>query len=165
MEQLLSTPLRPAELVGGKMAAYFLIGVADLVIALVIGILIFRVPFRGSLLLLSATSGVYLFGALCWGILISALMKSQLLAYQMGMLTSYLPTFMLSGYFFAIENMPTPIRLTTYFVPARYFITILKGIFMKGVGLEVLWLELVCLIVFAVVVFLVATRQLRRKLG
>jgi ABC-2 type transport system permease protein len=165
MEQLLSTPLRPAELVGGKMAAYFLIGVADLAIALLIGIFLFRVPFRGSLLLLSVTSGVYLFGALCWGILISALMKSQLLAYQMGMLTSYLPTFMLSGYFFAIENMPAPIQFTTYFVPARYFITILKGIFMKGVGLEVLWLELICLVVFAVVVFLVATRQLKRKLG
>jgi drug efflux transport system permease protein len=165
MEQLLSTPLRPAELVGGKMAAYFLIGVADLVIALVIGIFLFRVPFRGSLLLLIGACGVYLFGALCWGILISALMKSQLLAYQMGMLTSYLPTFMLSGYFFAIENMPAPIRFMTYFVPARYFITILKGIFMKGVGLEVLWLELACLIVFAVVVFLVATRQLKRKLG
>jgi ABC-2 type transport system permease protein len=117
------------------------------------------------LLFLLAASGVYLFGALCWGILISALMKTQLLAYQMGMLASYLPTFMLSGYFLAIENMPAVIRFITFFVPARYFIVLLKGIFLKGVGLEVLWLEFACLIAFAVFVFLIATRRLKQKLG
>lgn len=165
MEQLLSTPIRPAELVGGKMAAYFSIGMVDLIIALALGLFLFRVPFRGNLLFMAISSCIFTFGALCWGIMVSALMKTQLLAYQLGMLTSYLPTFMLSGYIFRIDNMPLVIRLFTYVVPARYFIRILQGTFMKGIGLETLWLELLMLVLYAVGVFFLATRQLRKKLG
>jgi ABC-2 type transport system permease protein len=165
MEQLLSTPVRPAELVLGKLSAYFALGLTDLIIAIVVGLAIYQVPFRGNALLLFLTSCIFLFGALCWGILLSAATRSQLLAYQLGLLTSFLPAFLLSGFIFAIENMPSVIQLVTYIFPARYFITILKGIFLKGIGLQVLWLEVLFLIVYASIVFLLATRKLRQKVA
>jgi ABC-2 type transport system permease protein len=165
MEQLLSTPLRPAELVLGKMSAYFIVGVLDTIISVVVGIYIFQVPFRGSLLLLAVTSFVFLFGALCWGILLSAITKQQLLAYQLGIVTSFLPSFLLSGFLYAIDNMPVPIQVITHFVPARYFVTILKGIFLRGVGLEVVWVDFTFLIAFSLLVFFAATAKLKQKLA
>lgn len=165
MEQLLSTPLRPAELVLGKMGAYFLVGAVDTVIAVVVGLFLFNVPFRGSILLLACTSCIFLFGALCWGILLSAITKQQLLAYQLGIVTSFLPSFLLSGFLYAIENMPGWIQFLTHFVPARYFVTILKGVFLRGVGFGVLWVDVSFLIAFSSVVFLTATLKLRQKLA
>lgn len=165
MEQLLSTPLRPAELVLGKMLAFFGVGLADTLIAILAGVLVFGVPLRGSPPLLLLVSCVFTFGALCWGILISALARSQLLAFQMGMLTSFLPALILSGFLFAIENMPKVIQVVTYIVPSRYFVTSLKGIFLKGVGLEVLAADLAFLAAFAALVFLLATRRLKRRLA
>jgi ABC-2 type transport system permease protein len=165
MEQLLSTPLRPAEIVLGKMAAFFALGVIDMVVAIAVGVGVFRVPLRGSLLFLAATSGIFLIGALCWGILISALVRSQLFAYQLGALTSFLPAFLLSGFIFSIENMPAAIQVITYIFPARYFVTILKGVFLRGVGAGFLWWEAALLLVYAVVVFLLATRKLRQKVA
>lgn len=165
MEQLLSTPVRPAELVLGKLSAFFLVGLADMLISFAMGVVIFRVPLRGSPLLLFLTSCVFLFGALCWGILISAAARSQLLAYQVGMITSFLPAFLLSGFIYSIENMPWVVQIVTHIVPARYFVTILKGIFLKGVNIQVLYGEVVFLIVYAGIVFLAATRKLRQKVA
>jgi len=165
MEQLLSTPLRPPEIVLGKMLAFFVVGLMDALIAILVGIFIFEVPFRGDVLLLGTTTCVFLFGSLCWGILLSAITKSQLLAYQMGIVSSFLPSFILSGFVWAIENMPPVIQAITHLIPARYFVTILKGIFLKGVGLEILWVELLFLIAFAGLVFLGATRKLNAKLA
>jgi drug efflux transport system permease protein len=165
MEQLLSTPLRPAEMVLGKMLAFFLVGVIDTAIAVLVGVFVFGVPLRGSVWFLALSSCIFLWGALFWGIFISAAVKSQLLAYQMGMLTSFLPAFLLSGLIYAIEYMPKPIQAFTYLVPARYFINLLKGIFLKGVGIEVLWLELLFLIAYAAIVFALATRKLSQKLA
>lgn len=165
MEQLMSTPLRPAEIVLGKMLAFFVVGAADAVLAVVVGIFLFHVPFRGDVLLLGATTCVFLFGALCWGIFLSAVTKSQLLAYQMGIVTSFLPSMVLSGFVWAIENMPPAIQVITHIVPARYFVTILKGIFLKGIGLEVLWGEVAFLIAFSTLVFIGATLKLRQKLA
>jgi len=165
MEQLLSTPLRAAEVVLGKMAAFFALGVVDMIVAIIAGVGIFRVPLRGDLVFLAISSGIFLVGALCWGILISAVVRSQLLAYQLGALTSFLPAFLLSGFIFDIENMPRVIRAVTYIFPARYFVTILKGVFLRGVGAEVLWREAALLLVFAVVVFLAATRMLKQKVA
>lgn len=165
MEQLLSTPVRPAEIVFGKMLAFFLLGIADMIIAIVVGVFVFQVPMRGSYLFLVATSCIFLTGALFWGILLSAVTRTQLLAYQAGLLTSFLPAFLLSGFVFAIENMPIPIQVVTYIFPTRYFVTILKGIFLRGVGLEVLWLEVGLLLVYASVVFLIATRKMGQKVA
>ena len=120
----------------GKMLAYFVVGVVDTVICVLVGVFVFEVPFRGSLPLLAVSTCVFLFGALFWGIFISAAAKTQLVAYQMGMLSSFLPAFLLSGFVYSIENMPWVIQVITHIVPARYFVTILKGIFLKGVGLE-----------------------------
>ncbi|TDI10549.1 MAG: ABC transporter permease, partial [Acidobacteria bacterium] len=114
------------------------------------------------LFFLAVSCFIFLFGALCWGILISAIAGSQLLAYQLGMMTSFLPAFLLSGFIYSIENMPVPIQMFTFLVPARYFITLLKGIFLKGVGLEVLGIEVAFLTVFATLVFLTATRIIKR---
>jgi ABC-2 type transport system permease protein len=165
MEQLLSTPLRPAELLLGKMMAFFVVGVIDTLIAVLVAIFVFHVPFRGSLPLLAGTSCMFLFGSFSWGIFLSAITKSQLMAYQVGFVTSFLPSFLLSGFVWAIENMPRAIQLITYLVPARYFITILKGIFLKGVGLEALWVELAFLVAYAGIIFVAATLKLNQKLA
>lgn len=165
MEQLLSTPLRPAELLLGKLSAYFALGLADTLIAMALGVFLFEVPLRGNPFFLLVTSCIFLFGALCWGILISALARTQLLAFQLGMLTSFLPAFLLSGFVYSIENMPPVIQLVSRIFPTRYFITALKGIFLKGAGLEVLWLEIVFLVIYAAVIFLLAVRRLRGKLA
>ena len=165
MEQLLSTPLRPAELVLGKMSAYFTLGLADALIAVAIGVGLFGVPLRGNVALLFASTCVFLFGALCWGILISAITRSQLLAYQIGIISSFLPAFLLSGFVFSIENMPAVVQVVTYIVPARYFVTLLKGIFLKGIGVSLLWTELVFLLAYCTIVFIGATRKVGSKLA
>lgn len=163
MEQLLSTPLRPAEMVLGKLAAFFAIGFVDTLVAVFVGVVIFGVPFRGNAALLMVTTVIFLFGVLCWGILISAATRSQLKAYQIGMITSFLPALILSGFIYDIPNMPVIIQLISHVFPARYLVTILKGIFLKGIGLNILWSELLFLVVYATAVFLLATRILGRK--
>jgi len=165
MEQILSTPLRSAELVLGKMSAFFVVGLIDAVIAVTIGVLIFDVPFRGSLLFLFLSTCVFLFGALCWGIFLSAVARSQLLAFQMGILSSFLPAFLLSGFIFSIDNMPQVVQAISHIVPARYFITLLKGIFLKGVGPYVLGNELIFLIAYCGLVFIGATRKVGARIA
>jgi ABC-2 type transport system permease protein len=149
----------------GKMLAYFAVGLVDAAIAFVVGIFVFQVPFRGSILLLSFSICLFLFGALCWGIFVSAATRNQLQAYQLGILSSFLPAFLLSGFIYSIENMPWVIQVITHIIPARYVVTILKGIFLKGVGMEVLWGELAFLALYGAIVFLAATRKLNQKLA
>jgi ABC-2 type transport system permease protein len=165
MEQLLSTPVRPAEMVLGKMLAYSAVGFADMILAIVVGLAVFHVPLRGSPVLLLVTCSLFLFGALFWGILLSAAARTQVLAFQMGILSSFLPAFLLSGFIYSIESMPRIIQAVTYIVPARYFVTILKGIFLKGVGARVLWAEILFLTIYTALVFALATRKLGRKLA
>jgi ABC-2 type transport system permease protein len=165
MEQLLSTPVRPVELLFGKISAHFALGMLDMMIALAAGVGIFGVPLRGNVPMLFAASAVFLFGGLSWGIFISAIARSQLLAYQAALITTFLPAFLLSGFVFAIENMPGVVQVVTYIVPARYFVTILKAIFLKGVGLHVFWTEMLFLAVYAAVLFLIAAMKLRQKVA
>jgi ABC-2 type transport system permease protein len=165
MEELLSTPLRPAELVLGKLSAFFLLGIADMITAMVAGIGIFGVPLRGSGVLLFASGCVFLFGALCWGLLLSAVARNQLLAFQMGLVSSFLPAFLLSGFVYAIDAMPLVPRLISYIVPARYFVSLSSGIFLKGVGLEILALEIGFLLAYAGLVFFLVTRKLGEKIA
>ena len=165
MEQLLSTPLRPVEIVLGKMMAYFVVGLADAAVALLVGLFVFQVPLRGSILVLALSVCVFLFGALFWGIFISASARTQVQAYQMGILSSFLPAFLLSGFVYSIETMPPVIQAITHIIPARYVVTIMKGVFLKGIGLEVLWGELAVLALYGGVVFLLATRKMNQKLA
>jgi ABC-2 type transport system permease protein len=138
---------------------------ADMALALVVGVGIFGVPLRGSPLLMVFTSALFLFGALCWGIFLSTVTRSQLLAYQVSLMSSFLPAFLLSGFIFSIDNMPWVIQQVTRIVPARYFVTILQGIFMKGVGLEILWAQTIFLILYAALVFALANRKMRQKMA
>ncbi len=165
MEQLLSTPARPSELVLGKLSAFFALGLTDLLVCLIVAVFVFDVPLRGSVVMLLVSSCLFLFGALCWGIFLSASTRSQALAYQLGTLTSFLPAFLLSGFIYSIQNMPVVIQAFTYVVPARYFVTLLKAIFLKGVGWSVLWVELVFLFTYALVVFVLASRKMRQKIA
>jgi len=165
MEQLLSTPARPAELALGKLSAYFVVGAADMLIALIVGVFIFHVPLKGSVTLLLVSSSIFLFGALGLGIMVSAMFRSQLMAYQMGTLISFLPAFLLSGFIYSIGNMPRVIQIVSLFVPARYFMEVARGIFLKGLGVELLWFNLLLLIVYAGIVFYFAARKLRQKVA
>jgi ABC-2 type transport system permease protein len=165
MEQVLSTPLRPAEMVLGKMLAYFVVGLADSAIAVVVGLFVFQVPFHGSALILAGSTCIFLFGALFWGIFISAATRNQLQAYQIGILSSFLPAFLLSGFVYSVETMPKPIQVITHIVPARYFVTILKDAFLKGAGLSVLWVELGFLMLYGGIMFFLAVRKLNQKIA
>src|SRR5579883_1273262 len=165
MEQILSTPLRPAEMVMGKMLAYFVVGLTDSAIALIVGVAIFGVPFRGSILVLAISTCVFLCGALFWGIFLSAGCRTQVAAYQLGILSSFLPGFLLSGFVFAIDTMPKAIQVISVIVPARYFVTILKAVFLKGVSLGMLWNQLVYLVIFAAIVYFRAVRKMNQKVA
>ena len=165
MEQLLSTPVRPSELALGKLAAYFVVGLVDMVICMFVGVYLFGVPFEGSLTLLTVASFIFLFGSLCTGILVSASTRSQLMAYQMGTLVSFLPGFLLSGFIYSISSMPRLIQVISLFVPARYFINIAKGIFLKGIGLDILWPDMLLLIGYGAFMFFFAVRKLRQKVA
>ena len=165
MEQLLSTPVRPTELVLGKLLAYFALGITDMLICIIVGVFIFQVPFRGSVWFLFFSSCLFLFGALSWGIFISASARTQMLAFQLGMLSSFLPGYLLSGFIWSIQNMPKVIQAISVIVPARYFVTILNGVFLKGVGIRILWGEVSMLTVYATLVFLAASRKMRQKVA
>jgi ABC-2 type transport system permease protein len=165
MEQLLSTPVRPAELALGKLTAYFLVGLIDMAICLVMGVYVFDVPFKGNLLILIVSSCVFLFGSLASGVLISATARSQLVAYQLGTLTTFLPGFLLSGFIYSISSMPRVIQAITLLVPARYFIDIIKAVFLKGTGVELLWLDFLLLCIYGTAMFFFAARKLRQKVA
>jgi ABC-2 type transport system permease protein len=165
MEQLLSTPVRPIEMALGKLSAHFLLGLVDMLIALFVGVVIFGVPLKGSWVLLLFSACVFLYGALAWGLYISAMFRNQLAAYQMGTLTSFLPAFLLSGFIYPLANMPWIIRVISFIIPARYFIDMTKGIFLKGTGLRLLWFDLLLLIVYAVGISFLAVRRLRQKIA
>ncbi|GAB4350304.1 MAG: ABC transporter permease [Candidatus Abyssubacteria bacterium] len=164
MEQLISTPVKGRELILGKLLPYFAIGMFDVLLAVLMGEFLFRVPLRGSAALLFAMAAIFLAGALSLGMLISILTKSQLLASQLAMVLTFLPSFLLSGFMYAIANMPRPIQVMTHLIPARYFVALLKGIYLKGVGLEVLAIEAGLLTLFGVLMVLLANRKFKKKL-
>ena len=164
MEQLISTPVKTPELITGKLIPYFFIGFIDVVLSVLMAVFIFDVPLRGSLLSLAALSSVFLFGGLSLGILISIAAKSQLVASQIAMVATFLPAFLLSGFMYTISNMPEPIQVMTYAIPARYFVTILKGLFLKGVPPGFLAAEAALLTVFGLAVFALANRKFKKRI-
>ena len=164
MEQLISTPVKPVEIVIGKLAPYFVVGFADTVMSVLIATLVLRVPLRGSVPLLFCVSAIFLFGGLCFGLLISIGARNQLTASQIAMLTSFLPSFLLSGFVFTISNMPAVLQGFTYLVSARYFVSVLKGVFLKAVGLSVLHTEVIFLALYGSAIFLLAVKRLRKRI-
>ncbi len=164
MEQLVSTPLKGPELIVGKLVPYFAIGILDMVLSVLLGEFFFHIPLRGSLWLLFGMSVIFLAGALSLGMLISIITRSQLLASQLALVATMLPAFLLSGFIFPIDNMPAPIRGITYLVTARYFVTILRGIYLKDVGLDILAGEAGLLVLFSIVVIALSVMKFRKKI-
>lgn len=165
MEQLIATPMTAPELILGKLFPYFVIGMVDLAVAVAMGKYLFHVPMRGSLPLLFGIAAVFLIGALSLGMLFSVATRSQLPASQMAMAFTFLPSYLLSGFVFSIDSMPRVVRAVTYLVPSRYFVKVIKGIYLKGVGLETLAVDTALLLVFGAATVLAATRMFRKKLG
>jgi len=164
MEQLAATPVSRVEVVLGKLLPYVAIGLVDVALSAVLGVFLFGVPFRGSPLLLAAASTAFLFGGLGLGIYLSAVTRSQLLATQVAMVVTFLPAFLLSGFLYAIQNMPLPLQGVTLLVPARYFVVVTRGIFLKGVGVEALYVQGMLMLAFAVIGVALAIHAFRKEL-
>jgi ABC-2 type transport system permease protein len=165
MEQLASTPVSRLEVILGKLAPYAGIGLIDIVMTVALGIVLFDVPFRGNPFLLLLLSFFFLVGALGLGIFISAATRSQILATQVAMVVTYLPSLLLSGFMFSIDAMPRPLQLLTYLVPARYYLVVTRGIFLKGVGADVLRTQALLMIVFAAIGLALAVGRFRKEIG
>ena len=164
MELLISTPVRKGELMIGKLFPYFFLGLLDLLLAVWMGKWVFQVPLRGSVVLLLCLSSVYVLVALGLGLTISTVARTQILANQMAMVIGFLPTFLLSGFTFVIANMPTWLQIITYGIAPRYYVTIVKEIFLKGADFSFLWKETLVLIAMALAGFWVATRSFKKEL-
>jgi ABC-2 type transport system permease protein len=162
MEQLMVTPIRPVELMIGKMIPFALIGLVDVVLVTAGALLIFQVPFLGSGLLLLVSSALFLLTSLGAGLFISTISQTQ----QQAMMSSFFfaaPTFMLSGFVFPIRNMPLAVQYFTYLNPLRYFIEIVRGIFLKGTGAAILWPQMVALLIYGVTVMGLSTARFRKR--
>lgn len=164
MEQLAATPVGRLEVILGKLLPYLLIGAFDVAVTVVAGLVLFDLPFRGSVLLLAAFTLLFLTGALGLGIFISAALKSQVLATQAVLVATYLPAVLLSGFLFDIQSMPAFLQGLTHLIPARYYITVTRGIFLKGVGIEALWPQALFMFTFALAGLGLATRAFRKEI-
>jgi len=164
MEQLISTPVSAMEIMFGKLAPYFVLGMFDVVLCAVIAIYWFDVPFRGSFITLLISSAMFLIVVLSLGFFISVLAKSQFAASQIALLVTFLPAFLLSGFLFSIEQMPIALQWFTRVLPARYYVSVLKKIFLKGTSTALLSADLIPLAVFAFVLAVLATRAFHKRL-
>ncbi|MFL5577810.1 MAG: ABC transporter permease [Gemmatimonadaceae bacterium] len=164
MEALLVSPLRPRQIIIGKVAPYLAIGFVSVLAVLLEARLVFGVPLRGSLVLLLAEGLLFILVSLALGILISARTSSQRVAMMAALVGTMLPTMMLSGFIFPLESMPWPLRWISAVVPARWFVLIARGIMLKGVGLAYLWRETAILVAMAVVLLAMSARSFRVRL-
>jgi ABC-2 type transport system permease protein len=163
MEQLMVTPIRPLELMIGKMAPAAMVGIMDLVLMTSAALLIFGIPFRGNPLLLICSAALFLLTSLGMGLFISTIASTQQQAIMSSSLIA-IPTFMLSGFAYPIRNMPIAVQYFTYLNPLRYLIEIVRGIFLKGTGFAVLWPQMLALAVYGVTVMGLSATSFRKKL-
>jgi ABC-2 type transport system permease protein len=163
MEQVRMSPIGPVPYILGKTAPYFVISLFSAMSIVVAAMVLFDMPMRGSWVVLVGVVSLFLVGALGFGLLISSIADTQQVAFQLALLTSFLPTLMLSGFIFPITSMPPFLQLITHIVPARYFLVALRGIVLKGVGPGVFWSDLAALGVFALVILGLASLRLRRQ--
>jgi len=163
MEQIIVTPIRPHEFILGKTIPFALISYVDVVLVIVVGVWWFEVPLRGNLGLLFAATTLYLLTTLGVGLLISTISQTQ----QQAMISTFFffqPAMLLSGFVFPIANMPKVIQYITYVNPLRYFLVIIRGIFLKGVGLDILWPQMLALLVIGVTTMALARTRFRKTL-
>jgi ABC-2 type transport system permease protein len=163
MEQLMVTPVTPLELMLGKMLPFALVGLIQVALVTTAALVIFHIPFRGSVLLLFCCASLFLMTSLGAGLFLSTVSQTQQQA-MMGNFFFSTPAFMLSGFAFPIRNMPVVVQWLTYLNPLRYFIEILRGIFLKGVGVATLWPQMSALAVFGVVVLGLSTVRFHKSL-
>jgi ABC-2 type transport system permease protein len=163
IEQIMVTPIRPIEFILGKTVPFALIGFADVLVITLVGVYWFEVPIRGSVPLLLLATGLYLLTSLGVGLLISTISRTQ----QQALMTTFLffsPAILLSGFVFPIANMPTVVQWLTYLNPLRYFLVIIRGIFLKGIGLNILWPQMLALTIFGVLTLTLAVRRFHKTL-
>jgi len=165
MEQLLVTPVNGMEIAIGKIIPYFIIGLGQLALIATSGILLFKVPLRGNICALLLISFIFLLGGLAWGLLISIVTRQQQLAMQMAILTSMLPSLILSGFMTPIASMPPIIKAITYIFPARYYLVALRGLFLKDIPLSALWPETTALLIYLGVILLLCSLRFRTEVA
>ncbi|MCZ2075924.1 MAG: ABC transporter permease [Bryobacteraceae bacterium] len=163
MEQLMVTPIRPVELIIGKTVPFAGIGVVNMIMITLAALLVFQIPFRGSALLLLASTLLFLLTTLGLGLFISTVSHTQQQA-MMSTFFLFLPALMLSGFAFPIQNMPAPVQWLTYLIPARYFMEIVRGIFLKGTGFAVLWPAMLALAVLGTVILSLSVMRFHKRL-
>ena len=156
------SPVKPLQLILGKTIPYTVISLAATVMILVLGYILFDVSIKGSVLLLALVTIIFLVGALGMGLLISTNAETQQVAFMIAVITTMLPTFILSGFVFPIRNMPWFIQMITYLIPARYFLVALRAIVLKGVGIGAFWEQLVFMSLFAAAVLAVSSVRLKK---
>lgn len=164
MELLLSTPVKPIEIILGKMIPYLIIGIMALILVLTVSFMVFKIPFNGSLFTFIITSIVFLVSCLAQGILISILAKNQQLAMQISMITGLLPSLLLSGFIFPIENMPAYFQVLTSVIPARWYILISRSIFLKGADISNIVFPTLALVILSSVLVLLAFKNFKPNL-
>jgi ABC-2 type transport system permease protein len=163
MEQIRMAPVNPMAFVLGKTLPYAVIAFASALLIIVVSMILFDLPQRGSWWLLCLSIGLFLVGAQGQGLLISTVAPNQQVAFQLALLSSFLPTFILSGFIFPITSMPAAVQAITYVVPARYFLVALRSVVLKGADILVFWQDLVALAIFATLVLSLAAMRLRRE--
>jgi ABC-2 type transport system permease protein len=163
MEQVRMAPLDAGSFIVGKSIPYFVVSLISALGIIIVAMALFQLPMRGSWAALLLALSLFLVGALALGLFISSISESQQVAFQLALLASFLPTLMLSGFIFPIASMPAALRAVTYAVPARYFLTALRGIVLKGAGVETFWIELVALALYAALMLALASVRLRRQ--
>lgn len=164
MEQLISTPVTPLEIMFGKLVPYFAIGMIDVIVCALIALYWFQVPFRGSFLTLLFSSAMFMIVVLSMGFFLSVIAKNQLAASQLALLTTFLPAFLLSGFLYEIEQMPVVVQWITRILPATYYVSVLKKIFLKGSPASLLYADLIPLAIFTFVLALLATHSFQKRL-
>ncbi|MFQ5841848.1 MAG: ABC transporter permease [Thermodesulfobacteriota bacterium] len=162
LEQLMVSPIRPPELILGKSIPFILVGYADMILITMVAVFWFHIPIRGSFPLLFLATSVYLLSALGFGLFISTISQTQ----QQAMMTNFFfffPMVLLSGFAFPIANMPKAIQIITYANPIRYFLVIIRGIFLKGIGMDVLWHQLVALAIIGTTLLILSSLRFRKR--
>ncbi len=165
MEQLVVSPLNPLQVIVGKSVPYVVLSFIGASVVVLCGWILFGVPVKGSWLWLFLATSAFLVGGLGMGLLISTISGTQRAAYQFSGLLTMLPSFLLSGWIFPLRNMPIPVQVVSYIIPARYFLPILRAVIVKGVGIEAFWPQMVFLVAFALVVVSLSTVRLRRQMA
>ena len=165
MEQLFASPIGRLEIILGKLLPYLVLGLLEFLLVVAFGMTAFDLPLRGSGVVLTLLGFTFLVGMLGQGLLVSVLAKNQTVATQAGVMSSLLPSLLLSGMIFPIENMPLPLQALSRIVPARYLVHGLRGVLLKGNGFAVLWPDLLAQVLFAVAIIALATRRFQRRLA